>query len=75
MLELMSYGLTALGAILLAAFHFACKDESASFSERPSPSPICDVELRHLKPVERCTGATNGDTRAQGQRHKGALHG
>jgi hypothetical protein len=73
--ELTSYGLTGLVAILLAALWFACKDESASFSEMPSPSPIYDTELRHPKPVERCTGAANGDTRPQGQKHQGDLHG
>jgi hypothetical protein len=73
--ELTSYGLTGLVAILLLVFCFACKDEFASFSEGPSSGPICDAELRHPKPVERCTGAANVDTRPQGQKHEGALNG
>jgi hypothetical protein len=75
MLELTSYGLTGMVAILLVAFRFACKDEPDSFGEKPSPSPICNAELRHPKPVERRTGATNSDTRPQGQKLEGVLHG
>lgn len=75
MLELTSYGLTGLVATLLVAFCFACKDESASFSDKPSSGLRYDAELRHPKPVERCTCAANGDTGAQGQQHEGSLHG
>jgi hypothetical protein len=38
MVELTSYGLTGLVAIMLVAFCFACKDEFASFSNGPSPA-------------------------------------
>ncbi len=75
MLELMSYSLTGLVAILLIAFCFACKDESASFSDKPSSDLMHDAELRHPKPVERCTWSTNGDTGPQDQQHGGSLHG
>lgn len=75
MLELTSYGLTGLVAILLAAFCFACKDEPPSLSHKPSSGPICDAELRQPKPVEGCTCTTNGDTWLPVQQHEGSLHG
>ena len=75
MLELTSYGLTGLVAILLVAFCFACKDEPASFSHKPSSGPLSDAELCHPKPVERCTGAAKSDTEPQGPKHTGVLHG
>jgi hypothetical protein len=75
MLELTSYGLTGLVAMLFVAFCFACKDESASFGDKPSSSLMCDAELRHPKPVEGCTCTANGDTWLQGQQHEGSLHG
>jgi hypothetical protein len=75
MLELTSYGRTGLVAILLVAFWFACKDEPASFSHKPSSGPISDAELCHRKPVERCTGTANCDTDPQGLKHEGVLHG
>jgi hypothetical protein len=74
-LELTSYGLTGLVAMLLVAFCFACKDESASVSDKPASGLMYDAELRQPKPVERCTFAANGDTGPQGQQHQGALHG
>jgi len=74
-LELTSYGLTGLVAILLVVFCFACKDEFASFSERPSAPPMFDADLRDLKPVERGTAVANGDTRPQDQKHEWVLHG
>jgi hypothetical protein len=75
MLELAPYGLIGLVAILLVAFCFASIDESASFSDKPSPGFRYDVELRHPKPVERCTGAANNDPAQQGQKNEGTLHG
>jgi hypothetical protein len=75
MLELTSYGLTGLVATLLVAFCFACNDESASFSDQTSSGPMYDVELRHPKPVERCTGAANDDTGPQGQKQEEAVNG
>ena len=75
MLELTSYGLTGLVAILFVVFCFACNDESASFSDKPSSGPRYDAELRHPQPIERCICAANGDTGPQGQQHEGALHG
>ena len=75
MLELTSYGLTGLVAILLVAFCFACNDESVSFSDKPATGPMCDAESRHPKAVEGCTGAANDDTWHQGQKDEGALHG
>jgi len=75
MLELTSYGLTGVVAMLLVAFCFACKDESASVSDKPASRLVYDAELRQPKPVERCTCAANGDTGPQGQQHEGALHG
>lgn len=74
MLELTSYGLTALVAILLIAFCLACKDEPASFSHKPSSGPVYEAELCHPKPVEKCTAA-NSDTGTQGPKHEGVLHG
>ena len=71
--EWTSYGLTGLVAILLVVFCFACKDDAASFSQKPSSDPIYDAELRHPKPVERCMGAANGD--AQPEKHEAALFG
>jgi len=67
--------ITGLVAILLVVFCFACTDEFASSSERPSAPPMFDADLRDLKPVERCTGVANGDTRPQDQKHEGVLHG
>jgi hypothetical protein len=75
MLELMSYGLTGLVAILLVAFCFAWKDEPASFNRKLSSGPTYDAESRHPEPVERCTGAANDDTWHQGQKNEKALHG
>jgi len=75
MLELTSYGLTGLVAILLVAFCFACKDEPASFSHKASCGPMYDAELCRPKPIERCTGTANSDTGRQGQQHEGSLHG
>jgi hypothetical protein len=75
MLELTSYGLTGLVAMLFVAFCFACKDESASFGDKPSCGLMYDAELRHPKPVEGCTCTVNGDTWLQGQQHEGSLHG
>ena len=75
MLELTSYGLTGLVAMLLVAFCFACKDESASFGDKPSSGLMYDAELRHPKPIERCTGTANSDTEPQGPKHEGILHG
>ena len=72
MLELTSYGLTGLVATLHLVFCFACNDESTSFSDQPSSGPMYRVELRHPKPVERCTAAANDDTGPQGQKHEGA---
>ena len=75
MLELTSYGLTGLVAILLVAFCFACKDEPALFSHKPSSGPINDAELCHPKPVERCTDTANSDSGPQGPKRERALHG
>jgi hypothetical protein len=75
MLELTSYGLTGSLAMLLVAFRFACKDESASFSDKPSSDLRYDPELRHPKSIERCPCAANGDTGSQCQQHEGFLHG
>jgi hypothetical protein len=75
MLELTSYGLTGLVAILLVAFCFACKDEPALFCHKPSSRPTYDAELCHPKPVERCTGTANSDTGPPGLKHEGVLHG
>jgi hypothetical protein len=75
MLELTSYGLTALVAILFVAFCFACKDEPASFSHKPSPCPISDAESCDRRPVERCTATANSDTDPQDPKHDGVLHG
>jgi len=73
-LELTLYGLTGLVAILFVVLGFACNDEFASVSERPSPGPMFDADLRDLKPVERCTGVASGDTRPQDQKHEWVLH-
>jgi len=67
MLELATYGLTGLGAILLVAFCFACKDDSSCSMD--------GAELRHLKGVERCTCAADTDAGARGQQHAGVLNG
>jgi hypothetical protein len=75
MLEVTSYGLTGLVAILLVAFCLACKDDRALFSLKSSFGPISDAELCHPKPVERYTGTANSDTEPQGLKHEGALHG
>jgi hypothetical protein len=75
MLEVTSYGLKGMVAILLLMFCFACKDEFASFTEGPSSSPMYDAELRHPKTAKRSTGAANSDPAQQGQKHAGALHG
>lgn len=75
MVELTSYGLTGLVAILLVAFCLACKDESASFGEKPSFRPTYDAGLGHPKLVDRWTGAANSDTGQQSQKHEGNLNG
>jgi hypothetical protein len=61
MLELMSYGLTGLVAILLVAFCFACKDDPTSLGPKLSSCSTCDARLRPSKPVERCTCAADSD--------------
>jgi hypothetical protein len=61
MLELTSYSLAGLVAILLVAFCFACKDESASSNDKPSSGPMYEAELRHPKPVEKCARSANTD--------------
>ena len=75
MLELASYGLTALVAILIAAFCFACKDGSASFIDKQSPRSMDDADLPGPKGVERCTAAAHTDSGLKGQKHEGAPHG
>jgi len=75
MLELASYGLTGLVAILLVAFCFACKDEPASFSHKPSSCPISEAEFCDRRPVERCTATANSDTDPPDPKHEGVLHG
>jgi hypothetical protein len=75
MLELTSYGLTGMVAILLLVFCSACKDEFASFSEGPQSGPMYEAELRHPKPVERDMGAANSDPAQTGPKHEGVLHG
>ena len=75
MLELTSYGLTGLVVILLVAFCVACKGESTGLGGKPSPSSICDAELRPSKPVERCAGVANCNAEPQGQKHEEALNG
>jgi hypothetical protein len=75
MLELASYGLTALVAILLVALGFACKDDSASFSDKHSSGSMDGAELRHPNSVERCTCAADTDSGPRDQKHEGALHG
>jgi hypothetical protein len=75
MLVLTSYGLTGLVAMLLVAFCYACKDESASFGDKTSSGPMYDAELRHPRPVERCTGTVNSNIEPQGPKHEGVLHG
>jgi hypothetical protein len=74
-LEPTSYGLTGLVAVLLVVFCFACKDDFASFRERPSSSPMFDADLLDLKPVERRRDVANGDTRPQDQKQEWVLHG
>lgn len=75
MLELAPYGLTGLVAILLVAFCFACKDDSAWFSDKHPSRSMDDAELRHLKGIQRCTCAADGDAEPRGQKHEGALNG
>jgi len=75
MLELASYGLTALVAILLVAFCFACKDDSGWFSGKHSSGSMGGPESSPLKGVEECRCAADTDSGASGQKHEGALHG
>jgi hypothetical protein len=75
MLELAPYGLTGLVAILLVAFCFACKDDSASFSDKHSSRSMDDAELRHPKGVERCTCAVDTDAGPISRKHEGVLNG
>jgi hypothetical protein len=75
MLELASYGLTALVALLLVSLCLACKDDSASFSDKHSSGSVDDAELRDPTGVERCTCAADIDSGPRGQKHEGALHG
>ena len=74
MLELAPYGLIGLVLALLVAFCFACKDDFAP-SEQHSPCSMDDAELRHPKPVERCTGAANRDVKPHEQKHERARRG
>ena len=75
MLELMSYGLTGLVAILLVAFYFACKDGSASFSDKHSSRSMDGAEFGHPRNVGRGTCAADTDAGPRGQTHAGALNG
>jgi hypothetical protein len=73
--EFASYGLTGLVAILLVAFCFACKDDSALFSDKRLSRSMDDAELRYPKGVERYTCAADSDVGPRGQKHEGALNG
>jgi hypothetical protein len=61
MLELVPFGLTGLAAIVFVAFYFACKDHATSFSDKLSPSLMCDAEFRPPKPLERRACAADDD--------------
>jgi hypothetical protein len=67
MLELAPYGLTGLVAILLVAFCFACKDDTASFSYKHSSRSMDDAELRHPNSIERCMCAADSDAEPNDQ--------
>ncbi len=75
MLELAPYYLTGLVAILLGALCFACKDDSASFSDKHSSRSMDNAEFRHPKAVERCTCAADTDSGSRSRQQEGALNG
>jgi hypothetical protein len=75
MLEFASYGLTGLVAILLVVFCFACKDDSASSSDKHLSRSMDNAELRHPKGVARCTCVADSNAGLRSQKHEGALNG
>ena len=75
MLELMSYGLTGLVAIVLVAFCFACKGGFASLGDKHSSRSMDGAEFRHPENVERRTCAADTDAGPRGKEHTGVLNG
>jgi hypothetical protein len=76
MLELTSYGLTGLVAMLTVVFCFAFKDDCALAKKTPSLDPIDNAHLlRTPMPVETGPGAVYGDRMQHGQERGGTLHG
>jgi hypothetical protein len=76
MLELTSYGLTGLVAMLIVVFFFVFKDDCALAKETPSLDPIDNAHLlRTPMPDETGPGAEYGDRVQHGQERRGTLHG
>ena len=76
MLELTSYGLTGLVAMLVVAFCFAFTDELARRKEESSCDPIRNVHLPASSGLnETLATARSNDRAQQDQKRKDALHG
>jgi hypothetical protein len=75
MLEFVSYGLTGLVAILLFAFCFACKNHSASLSDKHLSRSADYAELSDTKGIGECTCVADSGAGPTGQKHEGALNG
>jgi hypothetical protein len=56
MVELTSYGLVALTAVLVIAFCFACGDELPSIREKSSHDLISDAHLNDSRTIGTTTG-------------------
>jgi len=76
MLELTSYGLTGLVAMLIVVFCFVFKDDCALEKETPSSDLIDNAHLLHSPmPVETGPGAVYRDRVQHGQERGGTLRG
>jgi hypothetical protein len=75
MLEITSYGLTGMVAILLVVFCFACKDDPALRTDKHSSRSMDDAELRRPKGLKRCRWAADTDAGPRGPKTRGDLNG
>ena len=75
MLELVSYGLTGLVAMLLVAFCFACKNHSASLGDKHLFRSADYAKLSDTKGIGECRCLADSDAGSTGRKHEGALNG
>lgn len=66
MLEVISYGLIALGVILVAAFCFVCVEEKAALQANRSPSLVDEKEM-NLHRIARTAAVNRSRTGSAGK--------